>query len=88
MPIYSKAPSEVSMSRAVTPRVFASNALSVRFGEFELNLRTRRLRRNNAGQIALSNGEFNLLVALLASPERILSRDQLPEASRVYDNEV
>jgi DNA-binding response OmpR family regulator len=59
-----------------------------RFGEFELNLRTRRLRRNNGGQIALSNGEFNLLVALVASPERVLSRDQLLEASRVYDNEV
>jgi two-component system, OmpR family, response regulator len=59
-----------------------------RFGEFEINLRTRRLRRNNGGQIALSNGEFNLLVALVASPERVLTRDQLLEASRVYDNEV
>lgn len=63
-------------------------ARAYRFGEFELNLRTRRLRRNNGGQIALSNGEFNLLVALVASPERVLSRDQLLEASRVYDNEV
>lgn len=59
-----------------------------RFGEFELNLRTRRLKRNNGGQIALSNGEFNLLVALVASSERVLTRDQLLEASRVYDNEV
>ena len=59
-----------------------------RFGDFELNLRTRRLKRNNGGQIALSNGEFNLLAALAASPERVLSRDQLLEASRVYDNEV
>jgi len=59
-----------------------------RFGEFELNLRTRRLRRNDGGQVALSNGEFNLLVALVASPERVLTRDQLLEASRVYDNEV
>jgi DNA-binding response OmpR family regulator len=36
----------------------------------------------------LTNGEFNLLAALLASPRRVLSRDQLIEASRVYDNEV
>jgi DNA-binding response OmpR family regulator len=36
----------------------------------------------------LTNREFNLLAALLAAPERILSRDQLLEASRVYDNEV
>jgi two-component system OmpR family response regulator len=59
-----------------------------RFGEFELNLRTRRLKRINADDIALTNGEFNLLSALLAAPERILTRDQLLEASRVFDNEV
>ena len=59
-----------------------------RFGEFELNLRTRRLKRINAEDIALTNGEFNLLSALLAAPERILARDQLLEASRVFDNEV
>ena len=59
-----------------------------RFAEFELNLRTRRLRRGDSGNIVLTNGEFNLLAALLAAPERILTRDQLLEASRVYDNEV
>ncbi|HME40455.1 MAG TPA: response regulator [Steroidobacteraceae bacterium] len=59
-----------------------------RFGEFELNLRTRRLKRSNGDPIVLTNGEFNLLAALLAAPERILTRDQLLEASRVYDNEV
>jgi DNA-binding response OmpR family regulator len=59
-----------------------------RFGEFELNLRTRRLKRINGEGIALTNGEFNLLAALLAAPERILTRDQLLEASRVFDNEV
>ena len=45
-----------------------------RFGEFELNLRTRRLKRGNGSHIELTNGEFNLLAALLAAPERILSR--------------
>jgi DNA-binding response OmpR family regulator len=59
-----------------------------RFSDFELNLRTRRLKHSNGSQIALTNGEFNLLAALLSAPERILSRDQLLEASRVYDNEV
>jgi two-component system OmpR family response regulator len=59
-----------------------------RFGEFELNLRTRRLKRSNGDHIVLTNGEFNLLAALLAAPERVLTRDQLLEASRVYDNEV
>src|SRR5882672_8869709 len=59
-----------------------------RFADFELNLRTRRLRQGDAHNIDLTNGEFNLLAALLAAPERILTRDQLLDASRVYDNEV
>jgi two-component system OmpR family response regulator len=59
-----------------------------RFAEFELNLRTRRLKRQNGLQIDLTNGEFNLLAALLSAPQRILTRDQLLEASRVHDNEV
>jgi DNA-binding response OmpR family regulator len=59
-----------------------------RFAEFELNLRTRRLMRKDGSRIDLSNGEFNLLCALLASPQRVLTRDQLIEASRVFDNEV
>jgi two-component system, OmpR family, response regulator len=59
-----------------------------RFADFELNLRTRRLRQRDTQNIDLTNGEFNLLAALLATPERILTRDQLLDASRVYDNEV
>ena len=59
-----------------------------RFAEFELNLRTRRLSRRDGARIDLTNGEFNLLAALLAAPQRILTRDQLLEASRVYENEV
>jgi DNA-binding response OmpR family regulator len=36
----------------------------------------------------LTNGEFNLLAALLRAPQRILTRDQLLETSRIHDNEV
>jgi two-component system OmpR family response regulator len=60
-----------------------------RFASFELNLRTRRLAKQQPTHpIELTNGEFNLLAALLAAPQRVLTRDQLLEASRVYDNEV
>ena len=59
-----------------------------RFADFELNLRTRRLKRRDGPSIDLTNREFNLLAALAAAPQRILTRDQLLEASRVYDNEV
>lgn len=59
-----------------------------RFADFELNLRTRRLKRQDGRAVNLTNGEVNLLAALLAAPGRVLTRDQLLEASRVYDNEV
>jgi len=60
-----------------------------RFASFELNMRTRRLAKKQPGhRIDLSNGEFNLLAALVAAPQRILTRDQLLEASHVYGNEV
>ena len=66
-----------------------SGVRAYRFASFELNLRTRRLAKQQPGhRIDLSNGEFNLLAALVAAPQRILTRDQLLEASHVYDNEV
>ena len=55
---------------------------------WELNLRTRRLTGEHGAEVALSNGEFNLLAALLASANRVVTRDQLIEMSRRYDNEV
>jgi two-component system OmpR family response regulator len=55
---------------------------------WELNLRTRRLTRHDGVEVTLSNGEFNLLAALLATANRVVSRDQLIELSRRYDNEV
>jgi two-component system, OmpR family, response regulator len=66
-----------------------SGVRAYRFGSFELNIRTRRLARTQPGHgIDLSNREFNLLAALVAAPQRVLTRDQLLAASRVYDNEV
>jgi two-component system, OmpR family, response regulator len=55
---------------------------------WELNLRTRRLTAADGTDVTLSNGEFNLLAALLATGNRVVSRDQLIEMSRRYDNEV
>jgi DNA-binding response OmpR family regulator len=75
-------------AKAATPtQAREAEIRAFRFGEFELNLRTRRLSRSG-GHIELTNGEFNLLAALLASAPRVMTRDQLLEASRVYDNEV
>jgi two-component system, OmpR family, response regulator len=75
-------------AKSAVPDTAKRQIRAYRFADFELNLRTRRLRQQPARTIVLTNGEFNLLAALLAAPERILTRDQLLEASRVYDNEV
>jgi|ERR1700674_1492584 two-component system, OmpR family, response regulator len=57
-----------------------------RFGGWELNLRTRRLVSPEGKRVELTNGEFSLLTAFLASPQRILTREQLLELSRMYDD--
>jgi two-component system, OmpR family, response regulator len=76
-------------AKAATPtQAREGEVRAFRFGEFELNLRTRRLNGKGGERIDLTNGEFNLLAALLASAQRVMTRDQLIEASRVYDNEV
>jgi two-component system OmpR family response regulator len=59
-----------------------------RFAGWELNLRTRQLISPAGTATALTAGEFNLLGALLRSPQHVLSREQLLAASRVHDEEV
>ena len=59
-----------------------------RFAGFELNVRLRRLKGPEGQTIALTNSEFNLLAAFLASPQRVLSRDQLLGLSRLHNDEV
>ena len=59
-----------------------------RFAGFELNVRLRRLLGPKGEPITLTNNEFNLLVAFLASPQRVLSRDQLLGFSRLHNDEV
>ena len=59
-----------------------------RFDGWELNLNTRRLTSREGRTVSLSNGEFSLLVVLLGAPNRILSRDQLLDLSRLHNDEV
>lgn len=59
-----------------------------RFAGFELNVRLRRLAAPGGANIPLTNSEFNLLAAFLASPQRVLSRDQLLGLSRLHNDEV
>ena len=59
-----------------------------RFAGWELNLLVRRLTAPDGKRVELSNGEFNLLLALCEAPQRVLSRDQLLELSRLHGAEV
>lgn len=59
-----------------------------RFDGWELVLGTRRLTAPDKRAVVLSKGEFSLLVALLGSPQRVLSRDQLLDLSRLHNDEV
>ena len=59
-----------------------------RFAGWELNVRLRRLTSPAAQEVALSNGEFNLLVAFLSAPQHVLDREQLLDRTRVHNAEV
>jgi two-component system, OmpR family, response regulator len=59
-----------------------------RFAGWELNVRLRRLKSPRGEIVPTTNSEFNLLVAFLAAPQRVLSREQLLELSRLHNDEV
>ena len=64
------------------------NIRAYRFCGFELNIRLRRLAAPGGANVPLTNSEFNLLVAFLGAPQRVLSRDQLLTLSRLHNDEV
>jgi two-component system OmpR family response regulator len=59
-----------------------------RFAGWELNLLTRKLVGPDGRRVEITNGEFSLLQALCAAPQRVLSREQLLDLSRLHGAEV
>lgn len=59
-----------------------------RFADWELNVRLFRLKAPDGGCVEISRGELNLLRAFLASPQRILTREQLLDLTRMNSSEV
>jgi len=74
-------------AHATVPETIAK-VRALRFGPWELNVGLRKLKSPEGALIELSNGEFSLLTAFLAAPQRVLSRDQLLELSRLHNAEV
>jgi len=59
-----------------------------RFAGWELNVKLHRLISPRSARVDISRSEFSLLCAFLSSPQRVLSRDQLLELSRLHCTEV
>ena len=57
-----------------------------RFGRWQFDLRTRRLTGPDGQPIALTKGEYALLVAFLKAPGRPLTREYLVQATRVHED--
>jgi two-component system, OmpR family, response regulator len=80
--------------RAVLRRREAGQAAShranergtLRFGGWRLDRRTRRLTNSRDEPVALTKGEYSLLIAFLEAPQRPLSREHLLQATRVHED--
>ena len=59
-----------------------------RFAGWELNAWARHLTNPEGGKVVLSNSEFNLLLAFCEAPQRVLTRDQLLDLSRLHGDEI
>jgi two-component system, OmpR family, response regulator len=57
-----------------------------RFGGWQLDRRSRRLTNSHDEPVALTKGEYTLLIAFLDAPERPLSREHLLQATRVHED--
>jgi two-component system OmpR family response regulator len=57
-----------------------------RFGSWELDRRSRRLSDSNGMPVALTKGEYALLIAFLDAPQRPLSREHLLQATRIHED--
>jgi len=57
-----------------------------RFGGWQLDRRIRRLTDSNGIPVALTKGEYALLIAFLDAPQRPLSREHLLQATRIHED--
>jgi two-component system, OmpR family, response regulator len=57
-----------------------------RFGNWLLDRRNRRLTNSHGEPIALTKGEYALLIAFLDAPQRPLTREHLLQATRIHED--
>jgi two-component system, OmpR family, response regulator len=56
------------------------------FGGWQLDRRARRLTNSSGVPIALTKGEYALLIAFLDAPQRPLTREHLLQATRIHED--
>jgi two-component system OmpR family response regulator len=57
-----------------------------RFGNWQLDRRNRRLSDSGGTAVALTKGEYALLLAFVDAPQRPLSREHLLQATRIHED--
>jgi DNA-binding response OmpR family regulator len=57
-----------------------------RFGSWQLDSRLRRLTGADGAPVALTKGEYGLLIAFLEAPQRPLTREYLLQATRIHED--
>jgi two-component system OmpR family response regulator len=57
-----------------------------RFGDWQLDRRSRRLTNCDGAPVVLSKGEYALLIAFRDAPQRPLSREYLLQATRIHED--
>ena len=73
------------LRRASSDRVTAPDADAYAFGDWVLRTGERELVDADGNRLPLSTGEYNLLLAFVTHPRRVLSRDQLLDLSQGRD---
>lgn len=64
------------------PRTLGSGGPEYRFAGWTLDSGSRALRDPDGAAVELTGGEYDLLMAFLNNPQRVLTRDQLLDATR------
>jgi len=70
------------LRRAGGPQTVGEGAAVLRFEGWSLDLTKRELRSADGVLVQLSAGEYDLLVAFVEHPQRVLTRDQLLDLAR------
>jgi len=73
------------LRRSSSDRVRAPDAEGFAFGDWVLRTGERELVGKDGCQVGLSTGEYNLLLAFVTHPKRVLTRDQLLDLSQHRD---